>query len=228
MSKWVNESRIHHRFEFNDQVWLCTKNLSIEDGIGMRKLHTKLCGPLKTTEQVNEVLSKLMKIRGVHNVHHLGLLILFVPDKYGWYNEELYPVRLLDGSAEYDVESILESLEIRRGPYFLVKWKGYGDHENTWEARKDLNKAEKALQAYEKLRRRYFEREEFITTFLPYIFLRNIQEFPKTNGHFSEIDVLENPKMSCFPDFSWNSMLGNRLHWYWQCHSIDAWHFFNT
>jgi hypothetical protein len=41
----------------------------------------------------------------------------------------------VEGEAEYVVESILRSKKVGRGLHYLVKWKGYGHSENTWENR---------------------------------------------------------------------------------------------
>ena len=59
MAECANKSRNPHMFSVDDKVWLSTKNLSIEDGSGMRKLHPKFCGPFRITENMNDVLFRL-------------------------------------------------------------------------------------------------------------------------------------------------------------------------
>lgn len=159
MAEYANKSRIPHEFSVDDQVWLSTKNLSIEDGSGMRKLHPKFCGPFKIVEKINDVTFRLelpypMKAKGIHDSFHCSLLKPFVPDTFGRYDEPLPPVQIQDGSVEYEVEAILDSKVIRGKKHFLVKWKGYGDHENTWQTAEDLQNAKQALKAFRTSRRR--------------------------------------------------------------------------
>ena len=158
MAEYANKSRIPHDFKVNDLVWLSTKNLSIEDGSGIRKLHPKFCGPFKITKRINDVAFKLelsepMKARGIHDTFHCSLLKPYNPDTFGRYDKPLPPIQIQDG-IEYEVEAILDSKLIRGKPHFLVKWKGYGDHENTWQTREDLHNSRELLNAYETSRRR--------------------------------------------------------------------------
>lgn len=125
----------------------------------MRKLHPKFCGPFRISEKINEVtfrldLSETMKARGIHDAFHSSLLKPFIDDKYGLYDDPLPPVNIQDGIEEYEVESILDSKKIRGKVHFLVKWKGYCNHENTWQTRADLKNAQDALADYETSRRR--------------------------------------------------------------------------
>jgi hypothetical protein len=45
----------------------------------------------------------------------------------------------------YEVERIIE----KRGAKFLVKWKGYGESENTWEPRGNLDDCQDLLNDFE-------------------------------------------------------------------------------
>ena len=159
MAEYANKSRIPHKFQVDDLVWLSTKNLSIEDGSGIRKLHPKFCGPFKILKQINDVTFKLelsdpMKARGVHDAFHCSLLKPYVPDKFGRYDKPLPPVKIQDGLEEYEVEAILDSKMIRGKPHFLVKWKGYGDHDNTWQTEEDLRNSQDLLASFQTSRRR--------------------------------------------------------------------------
>ena len=51
MAEYTNKSRFLRTFSANDKVWLSTKNLSIEVGSAIRKLHPKFCSPFKITEE---------------------------------------------------------------------------------------------------------------------------------------------------------------------------------
>ena len=39
----------------------------------------------------------------------------------------------IENNEEYEVEQILKDKHINRQPSYLIKWKGYGTLENTWE-----------------------------------------------------------------------------------------------
>ena len=53
-----------------------------------------------------------------------------------------------DGHQEYAVENILSHRKRRGKTQYLVKWKGYADHENTWQSASDLENAKEILQVY--------------------------------------------------------------------------------
>ena len=158
MAEYANKSRIPHDFKVNDLVWLSTKNLSVEDGSGIRKLHPKFCEPFKTTKKIYDVAFKLelsepMKARGIHDALHCSLLRPYNSDTFGRYDKPLPPIQIQDG-IKYEVEAILHSKLIRRKSQFLVKWKGIGDHENTWQTRKDLHNSPELLHEYKTSMRR--------------------------------------------------------------------------
>ena len=49
---------------------------------------------------------------------------------------------------EYIVEKILDKrIEERKTVYYLIKWKGYGDEDNTWEPK--LNLGSEMIKEYE-------------------------------------------------------------------------------
>ena len=159
MAKYANQKRLPHKFQPGDWVWLSTANLRLEDGSTTRKLHPKFCGPFKILTEITPVtfrleLSEPMKTRGIHNSFHVSLLRPFVPDKFQ--RDPLpEPAILLDnGEQEYEVEAILDDKRIRNKPHYLVKWKGYPDHENSWEPISHLANAKQALQEYLALRQR--------------------------------------------------------------------------
>ena len=121
---YANKHRLPHKFAVNDEVWLSTKNLSLEDGSENRKLHPKYFGQFKITEKIKEVtfpldLSEPMLKSGIHNAFHVNLFRSFVPD-------------------ECD----------RQQPQYLLQWKGHPDHENTWLYTKDLKNCQKLVQKY--------------------------------------------------------------------------------
>jgi hypothetical protein len=51
------------------------------------------------------------------------------------------PVLLEDAEPEYEVERIVDMRVVRGLRQFLVKWKGYGEFENSWEPETNLGNA---------------------------------------------------------------------------------------
>lgn len=53
-----------------------------------------------------------------------------------------------DENKEYEVEMILDHKKVGNGPTkYLIKWKGYGEEENTWESKENIS-APKLLTDY--------------------------------------------------------------------------------
>ena len=152
-AKYANRRRIPHKFAVGDLVWLSTKNLSLEDGSGNRKLHPKFCGPFEITAKVNEVtirlnLSQSMKDRRIHNAFHVSLLRPFVKDEFNRTPPPPPPLQFEDSHKEFEVESIVAQRKHRGKTQYLVKWKGYPDHENTWLCTQDLENCQEILQEF--------------------------------------------------------------------------------
>ena len=150
---YVNKKRQAADFKVGDKVWLATKNLALEDGSGSRKLNPKYCGPFEITEDINGVtyrlnLSQPMIDRGIHNAFHASLLKRYFPDEFDREIPAPPPVQFQDGHEEYEVEAILRHKKIRGKTKFLVKWRGYADHENTYQPEEDLANASEILQEY--------------------------------------------------------------------------------
>ena len=54
----------------------------------------------------------------------------------------------IEGEEEYEVDHIRDSKLFGRTLKFLVRWKGYGEGEDTWEPAKNLDHAPHALQDF--------------------------------------------------------------------------------
>ena len=155
MEKHSNKKRLPANFQVNDKVLLSTRNLKLEEGAGIRKLSPKFCGPFEITEKVNEVtyrlnLSQPMIDRGIHNAFHASLLKPYTEDKFRRQVQPPPPLRLDDGTEEYEVEKILGTRKNRGKRQYLVKWLGYPDHENTWLDSKDLTNCKDLVKQFER------------------------------------------------------------------------------
>ena len=96
-----------------------------------------------------------MKSRGIHNAFHVSLLRPNIEDTFERDPSQVPAVIFDDGQQEFEVEKILSHRNPRGQVQYLVKWKGYHDHENTGQNKKDLKNCPERLQDYE-ASRRYF------------------------------------------------------------------------
>ena len=153
MAKYANRKRIPHNFKIGDQVWLSTKNLKLEAGSTTRKLHPKYCGPFRILKQITPVSYKLdtsepMRAKRIHDTFHVSLLRPFTEDRFKRTEEPGPSILFEDGHKEWEVEAILSEKVIRNKKHYLVKWKNYPNHENTWEPEENLENAQASLQDY--------------------------------------------------------------------------------
>ena len=60
------------------------------------------------------------------------------------------PIQLADGEGaeEFEVERILSRRVVRGQEQFLVRWKGYGSFDDTWEPRANLKNAPERLREF--------------------------------------------------------------------------------
>ena len=89
-----------------------------------------------------------MESRGIHNAFHSSLLKPYFEDEFQRHLPPPPPLQIQDGHKEYEVEAILNHRKRRGKVQYLVKWKGYADHENSWVTEKDLENAKEVLQQY--------------------------------------------------------------------------------
>ncbi len=124
----ANPKRRDLAFAVGDRVWLSSAHLPVK--IGARKLAAKWAGPFAVEAQFGWEAYRLTLASAwrIHPVFHTSQLKPVV----GQPREEA-PVQLESGEQEFEVEKILGMRNVRSGRQFLVKWKGYGDWENSWE-----------------------------------------------------------------------------------------------
>ena len=54
----------------------------------------------------------------------------------------------MEGEPEYKIEEVVSSQKCGRGIQYLIKWKGYGNEENTWEVRSNMAKVKDAIKDF--------------------------------------------------------------------------------
>jgi Chromo (CHRromatin Organisation MOdifier) domain len=84
-------------------------------------------------------------------VFNKALLTPYTPPSYPSQTTPRPPPELnTEGIPVYEVERIIRSRKVGRETYYLVKWKGYPELENTWEPEKHLTQAKDILETFKK------------------------------------------------------------------------------
>jgi chromobox protein 1 len=51
---------------------------------------------------------------------------------------------------EYEIEKLMDKRVVKGKVQYLVKWKGYGDFDNTWVEEANLQNAQEAIASFER------------------------------------------------------------------------------
>nr|XP_036575983.1 reverse transcriptase domain protein [Colletotrichum truncatum]KAF6782639.1 reverse transcriptase domain protein [Colletotrichum truncatum] len=144
MRKYANKSRVEGpTLKEGDSVYLLRRNIKTKRPSD--KLDFKKLGPFEITKKVSNVNFKLALPDSMkyHPVFHISLL---EPALQGSRTSDVIIVE--NNEPEYEVERIIDYLKEPEGYQYLVKWKGYGHEDNTWEPAKNLTNATDELSVY--------------------------------------------------------------------------------
>ncbi|CAJ0950051.1 unnamed protein product, partial [Ranitomeya imitator] len=128
------------RLRVGDLVWLSSRYVPME--VSSPKFKPRFIGPYKISEVINPVSFRLAlpDSFAIHNVFHRSLLRRYVAPVVPSVDPPA-PV-LVEEELEYVVEKILDSRISRRKLQYLVKWKGYGQEDNSWVFASDVHAAD--------------------------------------------------------------------------------------
>ncbi|QRW23547.1 hypothetical protein RhiXN_08583 [Rhizoctonia solani] len=147
-----NNGRIP-KYSVGKKVWLDGKNMELRTN--SNKLDPKQLGPFEITEKVSSHLYrlKLPETLRIHNVFYVGLL-----SKAHKSPNQPFPKRLppetIEGEEEYEVEQIIDSKRQQGKWSYLIKWKGYGPEDNSWEPEELLEHSQEEIRRFNKARLR--------------------------------------------------------------------------
>ncbi|CAJ0926531.1 unnamed protein product, partial [Ranitomeya imitator] len=139
--RFANRRRcVGPRLRVGDLVWLSSRFVPMK--VSSPKFKPRFIGPYKISEVINPVSFRLALPASfaIHNVFHRSLLRRYVAPVVPSVDPPA-PV-LVEGELEYVVEKILDSRISRRKLQYLVKWKGYGQEENSWVFASDVHAAD--------------------------------------------------------------------------------------
>ena len=131
-------------------------------GLSSRKLSNQRVGPFKVIEAVGKFKQawrlKLPSIMKIYPVISITQLEPATPgtDPYRRSTdrnpppvEEEHPTSLSEQAPHYEIERLIDKRFTRNQPYYLVKWKGYGNEHNVWYSLRALNDASELVAKYE-------------------------------------------------------------------------------
>ena len=128
-----------------------TRNLQLDRP--SKKLNHLRAGPFAIEEKIGASSYKL-KLPPTWKIHPVFNELLLIP-----YEEPVFSVQqkppppppvIEDDHFEWEVEAILDHKKSHGQDMYLVKWKGYGDEENTWEPERNLGNAPRLLKAFQR------------------------------------------------------------------------------
>ncbi|CAJ0967229.1 unnamed protein product [Ranitomeya imitator] len=139
--RFANRRRcVGPRLRVGDLVWLSSHHVPMK--VSSPKFKPRFIGPYKISKVLNPVSFRLdlPASFAIHNVFHKSLLRRYVAPMV----PSIVPPApvLVEGELEYVVEKILDSCVSRRKLQYLVKWKGYGQEDNSWVFASDVHAAD--------------------------------------------------------------------------------------
>lgn len=128
------------------QVWHSMTNLRL--ACPSRNLEPKSIGLFPVKRKLNELLYELSLPDSlkIHPVFHVSLLKPAVSDPFPYRGRPPEPV-LIDGSEEFEVEAIVDCRKRHNQVQYLIKWKGYGPEDNSWEPKCNIH-ARRLIHAF--------------------------------------------------------------------------------
>ena len=138
-----------------EKVYLLCRNIKTKQP--SQKLNHQKIRPFtieKQTGPVNYQLRLPESMKHLHPVFHISLL------EPAPQNAQITENVKIEEDDEYEVEKILKHKRINGRPFYLVKWKGYGTSENTWEPIANLKGCHQAMQDYQQTSQGHSRRKE--------------------------------------------------------------------
>jgi hypothetical protein len=145
MAFYANKKRLGSpRLKKGDKVYLLRRN--IQTTRPSDKLDHKKLGPFVIEQSLKPVNYKLRlpDHMRIHPVFHISLL------EPAPANARMIVPELLtkEDNQEYEVERVIDHNDTKGERQYLIKWKGFGESDNTWEPEEGLLNAKAAVRQY--------------------------------------------------------------------------------
>ncbi|KAG8701538.1 hypothetical protein FRC09_005297 [Ceratobasidium sp. 395] len=137
------------KINIGDKVFIDSRDIQTDRP--SKKLAAKRLGPFQVLEKIgtHAFKLKLPHTMKVHPVFHVSKVTLKQNDPYEREPVPLPPIITPEGEEEFEVETVLNSKKVRGVVKYLIKWKGYGPADNTWEPYEHLVNAKDALAIWD-------------------------------------------------------------------------------
>ena len=138
-------------YKVSQQVWLSTDNLCMLN-CASKKLTEKWIGLYEVTQVTpNAVELKLPKTLRIHPVINVSCVKPYLGPLPGQPMSQPSPVQVSEEcNKEYKVDYIVASCIYRCQLQYLVHWKGYKEHEHTWEPTSNVKNAPLVVEHFYK------------------------------------------------------------------------------
>jgi hypothetical protein len=138
-------------YQVGDKVWLDATNITTTRPT--KKFDDKWFGPFTIDKIVSRNAYRLKLTTNFHRVHpvfHVSKLRPHTPDLIHERRPPPPPKPTITntGEQEYEVETILDSRLHRAKLQYLVKWRGYGPEENSWEPEDHLQNSKSLVTKF--------------------------------------------------------------------------------
>jgi hypothetical protein len=156
-------SNNQEEYEVGKLVWLNSKN--IKTTRPTKKLDDKCLGPVKIIEKRSNSVVKLElpETVKIHPVFHVKLLKPFQEIKEVKRQQKVLEPVVVEGEEEWEVEKIIRTRKRGKEVEYEVKWKGFGEEENTWEPLENLENSLETIQFFFRKHPKAKGKEEFET-----------------------------------------------------------------
>jgi len=115
-------------------------------------LDQKKLGPFKIIKKIGRSAYQIQLLVSWTRIHPVFNEVLLTPVDDPQFVQQIEPEPPgpidMEGEPEYEVEEVMSSRKCGQGIQYLVKWKGYGNEEMTWEARSNMEKVKDAIKDF--------------------------------------------------------------------------------
>ena len=150
--QYADTRRRELEFNIGDKVWLANTRLPLTTSTQVRKLAPRWIGPFPIIAKISPLAYKLdlpPHIR-IHPVFHVSQLKPYVDPTQFPHRQSFPPPPPLriDDHEEYEVDAIIDQRQHRGRTQYKVLWKGYPEHDATWESLDNLQHSQDAIQDF--------------------------------------------------------------------------------
>lgn len=150
-AKWYNKNHRPIEFKVKDLVLLSSKN--IRTVRASKKLDHRFLGPFKIEKRIGKQAYRLAlpsKYSRIHNVFHVSLLEPYY-QRTGETPHVIQP-DLIDGQESWEVLDILDKRTRKGTDEYLIRWKGFGPADDSWEPISNLDQCLELVQEFHQRR----------------------------------------------------------------------------